>query len=434
VTVEGREDIRKIVSRKTNFADSGLRGNARKRLARLVSEPDLVALDRMAAGRGERVWIVGGALRDVLMQRDVAEIDVAVNGDAGALARELELAGRGRAVLLSGERTPRVFRVAGGGRTFDVAELEGGSTGVDLARRDFSVNAMAVEVRTSALIDPYGGVADLSRRRLRMVSAKNLHDDPLRPLRAARLFATHDLRPDRATSRESRTAAPALGRVPGERVQAELAKLLEAPRPARALSWAATAGLLGPAFRAPIPDSRWRRIARSAAVLDSDAVVRLSPDRRRRLRLAFLLGRAGLSPREAAALLRRARWSSVEAGEVSRLLELVMAAPDAGRGEDSAWRWILDAGELADDALRLLPLLRPRARAGAVRLRARLARRGPIPDVRGADVIEWLGIPPGREVGQLLDAVRVEGLARRVRTREEARKWLLTERRDLPDS
>jgi hypothetical protein len=57
-----------------------------------------------------------------------------------------------------------------------------------------------------------------------------------------------------------------------------------------------------------------------------------------------------------------------------------------------------------------------------------------LPDVRGADVLEWLGIAPGREVGRLLKAVRVEALAGRVRTRGDARKWLLGERRDLPDS
>jgi tRNA nucleotidyltransferase/poly(A) polymerase len=399
-----------------------------------VAEPDLVALDRIAASRGERVWIVGGALRDALLLRDVAEIDVAVKGDAGALAREMESTGRGRAVLLSGERKPRVFRVAGRGRILDVAELGGGSIEADLARRDFTANAMAVEIRSGALIDPCGGIADLSLRRLRMVSAKNLHDDPLRPLRAARLFATHDLRPDRATSRASRLAAPALARVPGERVQAELAKLLEAPRPARALSWAAATGLLGPAFGVSIPDSRWRRIARAAAALDSSAVMRLPLDRRRRLRLAFLFGRLGLSARETAAALRRLRWGSAEAVEVSRLLDLAMAAPDAARGGNAVWRWILEAGELADDALRLLPLLRPRARPAARRLRARLARRGPLPDVRGADVLEWLGIAPGREVGRLLDAVRVEALAGRVSTREDAREWLLGERPDLPDS
>ncbi|HEY6066106.1 MAG TPA: hypothetical protein VIY96_08105 [Thermoanaerobaculia bacterium] len=426
--MEGREDIRKIVSRKTNFADSGLPGKARKRLANLAREPDLSALERIAANRRAKIWIVGGALRDIALGRDVSEIDVAVEGDAGAIAREMESAGRGRAVLLSGDRRPRVFRVAGRRRTIDLAEIEGGSIESDLARRDFTANAMAVEIGQRTLLDPHRGMADLSGRRLRMVSEKNLHDDPLRPLRAARLFATHELRPDRATSRASRLAAPLLARVPGERIQAELAKLLEAPRSAPALAWAASTGLLAPAFRVPIPDSRWRRIARDSAVLDSAAVRRLSPDRRLRLRLAFLLDRAGLSAPEAAASLRRVRWGSAQAREASRLLELAERAPAAAVGGDEAWRWLLDAGELAEDALRLTATLEPRSRSAVARLTARLARRRPLPDVRGADVLDCARIEPGPEVGRLLDAVRVEALAGRVRTREEARKWLRAQR------
>jgi len=373
-------------------------------------------------------------LRDLALVRPVAEVDVAVEGDAGAIAREMEAAGRGRAVLLSGERKPRVFRVAGRGRTIDVAEIEGGSIEADLARRDFTANAMAVEMRNRSLLDPYGGIGDLSRRRLRMVSERNLRDDPLRPLRAARLFASHGLRPDRETSRASRLAAPALERVAAERVQAELARLLEAPRPAPALSWSASVGLRAPAFNHPIGDSRWVRISRAAAALDSRDVQRLAPGRRRQLRLGYLLGRAGLSPREAASRLRRRRFGSDDAFAVSRLLELAMAASRAARGGDAMWRWMLDAGDLAEDALRLLGFLSPRSRTAAARLRARVARRRPLPDVRGADVLDWLDIAPGPQVGRLLDSVRVEALAGRVRTRRDARKWLRAQTLEMPNS
>jgi tRNA nucleotidyltransferase (CCA-adding enzyme) len=293
---------------------------------------------------------------------------------------------------------------------------------------------MAFEMRSRTILDPYGGIADLLDRRLRMVSAQNLRDDPLRPLRAARLFATHCLRPDRETSRASRLAASALERVPAERVQAELAKLLEAPHPAAALSWAAATGLLGPAFHLPIGESRWRRISLAAAALDSPAVERLPPRRRRRLRLAYLLGRAGLSAREAASQLRRGRFASDDAAAVSHLLELAMAAPRAARGGDAVWRWMLDAGDLAQDALTLLGFLSPRSRPAAARLRAHLARRRPLPDVRGADILEWLKIPAGPQVGRLLDSVRVEALAGRVRTREDARNWLRARSLEMPNS
>jgi tRNA nucleotidyltransferase (CCA-adding enzyme) len=396
----------------------------RERLGRLVGDPDLTDLARIATRHRARVWIVGGALRDVILGREVPEVDVAVSGDADAIAHEMESRGGGRAVLLSGDRKPRVFRVAGRGRTVDVAEVEGDSIEMDLARRDFTANAMAVEVPSGPLLDPHAGLTDLSSGRLRMVSAKNLADDPLRAVRAARLFGTLGLAPDRETSRACRRTAPALARVAEERVQAELAKLLEAPRAAIALSWASANDLLGPTFRlAEVSDREWRRVARASAILDRPWTNRLSAERRRRLRLAFLAGEIGLSPREAASWLKRLRWGASEAEDVARLLGLVDGAARA-RVEEDLWRWILAAAERAPDALRLLEILRPRERSRARQLRARVARKPPIPDVRGADILEWLGIPPGPEVGRLLDAVRIEALAGRIRTRADARRWL----------
>src|SRR4030095_9244164 len=123
---------------------------------------EMRALARTAQARGVPVWIVGGAVRDAVMGRPVPEIDVAVRGDAQALAAALEHHGEGRAVFLSEERpgprgfrvarvpqrarrSPRVFGVAGR-RPIDVAEVEGGTIETDLGRRDFTVNALAVDL------------------------------------------------------------------------------------------------------------------------------------------------------------------------------------------------------------------------------------------------------------------------------------------------
>lgn len=421
--MEGREDIRKIVSRKTSFADSGVPEKVRRRLEGLAADPDLAALARIAARRGARAWIVGGAVRDLVLGREVPEVDIAVDGDAGAIAAEMESRGGGRAVFLSGDRKPRVFRLAGRGRTIDVAEIEGGSIESDLARRDFTANAMAAELPRAALLDPYAGLEDLSRGRLRMVSAKNLLDDPLRSLRAARLMATHGLVPDRETSRASRLTAAGLPRIAGERVQAELGKLLETPRAAPALTWAAEIGILGPALRMEGTRAQWRSTARAAEAFDTPRARKIPPVRLRRLRLAFLAGRAGVAARDAASRLRRARWGATDAGEVARLLELASEASRADGG-DGDWRWLLEAGDRASDALALLEALRPRSARAVRRLRGRLARKRRLPDVRGADILEWLQIAPGPEVGRLLEAVRIESLAGRLRTRNDARRWL----------
>jgi tRNA nucleotidyltransferase (CCA-adding enzyme) len=394
-------------------------------MRRLAAEPELVAVRRLV-GRGPlrmNAWIVGGALRDRALGRPVSEVDLAVSGDAAIVARALESRGCGRAFLLSADRSPRVFRVAGRRRLLDVAEIEGGSIETDLARRDFTVNALAFDLVSGKLLDPFQGLADLERRRLAMVSEKNLADDPLRCLRAARLAATHGLTPDRRTSTACRRVAPALARVARERVQTELAKLLEARDALPALAWAWRNGVLEPALDLPIPAEKWRRLARRLAALDSVPVRTLPGARRRRLRLALLGAGLELSPAAAAAWLRRLRWSSEEASDVARLLELASVA-GAPLADDEAWLWILRAGDRARDALRLLETQAPRSRRAARRLSARLRRKKPVPDVRGGDVLEWLGVPPGPHVGRLLEAVRVEALAGRVRTRGEARKWL----------
>jgi len=382
---------------------------------------EVAALTSLAARRGERVWLAGGAARDLLAGRDVLDVDVAVTGDVEALARDLERAGAGRFVPLSRE-PPRVFRVARRGREIDLVELTGGSIERDLGRRDFTVNAIAFDFLERRWIDPFGGASDLLARRLRMVSEENLAEDPLRALRAARLIATHGLAADRPTSRACRKAAPGLAGVAPERIRAELVKLLEAPRAAAAVRWACANGLLAPAIS--VSARRQRAVGTRARLLDAPALARREPESRRRLRLALLCAGLGLSPERAVAHLVARRFGRGESGDVGRLLTLVSGALEA-EGARTEWAWVHDAGTLATEAALLLLLLEPGQRARALRLARRSARRrrgGP--RVTGGDVVAWLGLRPGPSVGRLLRQVRIGILAGEIRSRAQARDWL----------
>ncbi|MEO8348142.1 MAG: hypothetical protein ABI610_04470, partial [Acidobacteriota bacterium] len=188
-------------------------------------------------------------------------------------------------------------------------------------------------------------------------------------------------------------------------------------------TWAAGTGLLGPALGVTVSPRRARGVARALNPLDSATTARLPADRRRRLRIALLARRLGIGAAQAGPWLRRLRWGTEEAAAVARLLALAERAKLRLRGDD-VWRWLLDAGDDASDALLLVEAGDPGSRPIARRLRTLARRRRPIPDVRGADVLEWLGVPPGPDVGKLLEAVRVEALAGRIRTKEEARGWL----------
>jgi tRNA nucleotidyltransferase/poly(A) polymerase len=403
---------------------SGQRKRAVDALRSLKRRPEIVAFARAAARRGVDAWIVGGALRDRLLGRPAAEVDVAIARAVEDVAADLERDGVGRAVFLSrGRPGPRVFRIAAR-RPFDAAEIEGGTIEADLRRRDFTVNALALPLPSGDLIDPFGGLSDAAARRLRCVRAENLSEDPLRILRAARLFATHGLRPDRGVLAASRAAARLFSRAAPERVGAELAKLLAAPRAAPALAWTARAGILPATLGLPLSRSRALAVARSAAAFDDAVIRRLPPERRRLLRLAGLALRLRLPADRTRAWLSARRWSRDETRDAARLVELADRSRRGGSRE-KAWGWILDAGSLLPEALALLERLGPEARRRSRGLRAMAGSRPRPVAVTGRDVVEWLGIAEGPRVGELLRAVRVAAAMGTVSGRREARNWLV---------
>jgi len=405
----------------------------RRAIRALKRRPEARAVARAARERGLSAWIVGGAVRDAALGLPVPEIDVAVDGDAEGLSRALAEQGLGTSVFLSRDRPgPRVFRVAGP-RPLDIAEVEGGSMLADLARRDYTVNAIAVPLQEDEgeVLDPFGGLADLARGRLRPVHPDNLLSDPLRVLRAARLIATHGLRPDSGTLLAARRAAQGLSRVAPERIAAELSKLLAARSAHAAFSWAARAGILPAALRLPLSRQEAQRVARSLGVLEGRAIRGLAPERRRRLRLAYLASRLS-SPPDARRWLRALRFSRREAEEVASLLSLARSAVRIGSRRE-AIAWLLEAGDLAADALILLSVAGSKGRRLSARLR-RLARNPlrRVP-VTGGDVVRWLSIPPGPRVGELLERLRLESALGAVRNRREARTWLSGQGRGLRD-
>src|SRR5690349_3415488 len=133
---------------------------------------------------GQEAWVVGGAVRDELLGRELVDLDIAVREPKKA-ARAYAKRSRGAPFALS-ERHG-AWRVAlDGGRTVDFTPLPG-SVEDDLATRDFTINAIARPLAGGEPVDPYEGRADLAARTLRAVSDSIFADDPLRLLRAVRL-------------------------------------------------------------------------------------------------------------------------------------------------------------------------------------------------------------------------------------------------------
>ncbi len=175
---------------------------------------------------GRCAWLVGGAVRDELLQRHTTDLDVIVDGDVGSAARAVARAAGGPLFELSDEFGS--WRVMASDRAWqlDLSPLRGGSLEADLALRDFTVNAIAEPLHGGARIDPHGGAEDLAAGRLRAVGPQAFADDPLRVVRLVRLAAELGLDPDPATAKLARSSAPAAATVAQERVFGELKRIL----------------------------------------------------------------------------------------------------------------------------------------------------------------------------------------------------------------
>ena len=211
----------------------------------LLHHPAVRALVRAAAAEGVEAHLVGGVLRDRLLGLPSRDLDGAVSDRGAAVGRSMAEALDARLVHLGGKdwgayrlvgrpASPEAGEASEDGRAapwvLDLWDREGSSLGKDLARRDFTVNSIALALPGGELIDPRGGVADLRHRLLRATTPESFTGDPLRVLRLPRLLVQlPGFGPEPATLALAREAAPGVAAVASERVRDELALLFALP-------------------------------------------------------------------------------------------------------------------------------------------------------------------------------------------------------------
>jgi tRNA nucleotidyltransferase (CCA-adding enzyme) len=233
----------------------------------------LHGLDRILEAAGAApAYLVGGAVRDLLLGRtDRSDVDVVVEGEVGPIAAALGGEARsherfGTAKVQAGELIADLAsaRAESYAHPGALPEVRSATLADDLARRDFTINAMAVPLSGEArLIDPHGGRADLDAGVLRILHERSFADDPTRALRAARYAARFGFALDPETERLLRDAD--LTTVSAERVEAELRKLAAEPEARRGFELLDAWGLIA------LPEDR-------AALIDSVLAVLESPD------------------------------------------------------------------------------------------------------------------------------------------------------------
>lgn len=418
------------------------------------------------AAAGYQLYLVGGSVRDVVLagaSASDAGSDLDFTTDARPDAIEALVSGWAQAVWSPGKAWGTIACRARG-RQFEITThraeayhpgsrkpevVFGDDVEVDLSRRDFTVNAMALRLTDGAglatapeLLDPFGGLADLAAKRLRtpLDPEVSFSDDPLRMLRAARFIASLELHPDEALLAAVRAMGERLGIVSVERVRDELDKLLVVDKPSPGLAFLVHTGLCAqflpelPALAVEQdPVQRHKDVlAHTLAVVDKTSPQRL-------LRLAALLhdigkprtrayGPEGVSfhhhevvgARMARERMQALRYATDDVQVVTRLVELHLRFHTYRLGwtDKAVRRYVRDAGPLLGELNELTRCdctTRNAAKARALsrrmdelearidELRAREEIDAIRPDLDGRQIMERLGVPPGPVVGRALD-------------------------------
>ncbi len=424
---------------------------------------------------GRELYLVGGVVRDLLLGRERPEVEWDLDFATDALPRETTKILRGWAdqQYLVGVRYGTVG-ARKGDRVLEITTFReevyaeehrkpavtfGKDVRIDLSRRDFTMNAMAVRMPEGEFVDPFGGVKDLAARRLDtpLDPEVSFSDDPLRMVRAARFASQLDVVP-------SPRVVEAIGRMHGrlsivsaERISDELSKLLLGGAPSRGLQLVVDTGL-AEEFLPELPGLQLEQdpVHRHKDVLHHTfAVVEKCDERDLTLRLAALLHDIGkprtreitpegvqfhhhevVGARMAKVRLQALRYPSSVIDDIVKLVEMHLRFHGYSEWSDSAVRrYVRDAGPLLDrlnqltraDCTTQNPFKAKQLAALQDDLEERIARlaeeenlEAMRPPLDGEEVMEHLGIPPGPLVGRALEHLMQLRLDRGPIERDEA--------------
>jgi tRNA nucleotidyltransferase (CCA-adding enzyme) len=361
-----------------------------------VAKPLLSRLDSDVT-----VYLVGGAVRDLLLGQRPLDLDLVVERDPVQLAECL--GGRIRAHGRFGTAT-----VTLDGAAYDIArarreryvhpgalpDVEPAPLAEDLKRRDFTVNALAVALNgrcAGEVVGAPGALDDLERRELRVLHERSFEDDPTRLLRLARYAARLGFDPSPETARLAREAlaAGALSTVSGERIGAELRLLAREPDPVGGLSWLTRLGLdraLHPGFGLEDP-----------ALLR--AALELLPGDGRTDRLALAAASLGLERPDVEVLLDRLAFTAPDRDAILAAAAGAEPLADALRTSAGPAQIAAAVGGLPVEAVALAGALGPGEQARSWLERLRHVRL----EIGGHDLLA-AGVPAGPEIGRGLRA------------------------------
>ncbi|GAC1589650.1 MAG: CCA tRNA nucleotidyltransferase [Acidimicrobiales bacterium] len=455
------------------------------RLQPLLAETS--GLTERFTGAGYRLYLVGGVVRDLIVNRLSDEADLDFTTDARPDEIERLLSGWADAIWTQGKRFGTIGAKRGS-RTVEITTFRAEAyqpdsrkpsvefatdIEVDLSRRDFTVNAMALSLPDLQLVDPHGGTADLVGGRLRtpLDPLISFSDDPLRMLRGARFLAGYGLEPDAALVAAVEHLGDRLNIVSAERIRSELDKLMVVDAPGPGLWFVVNSGLAAH-FLPELPGLALEQdpIHRHKDVLAHTIAVVEKTSANRLLRLAALFHDVGkpktrsfagggvsfhhhevVGARMTRDRMQALKYPTDDVETVTALVELHLRFHTYKMGwtDRAVRRYVRDAGPLLEELNELTRCdctTRNAARARALgrrmdelearisELRAQEEIDAMRPELDGRTVMELLGVGPGPVVGRALNYLLDVRLDEGVLGPDGARKRLMTWWSEQPES
>ncbi len=388
-----------------------------------------LTLRRRALEESLPVYLVGGPVRDVLLGGPIKDLDFVLEGDAPALARVLadELSGEvithtsfGTATVVLGDS--RVDVVTARRETYPhpgaLPQVSAGTIGDDLARRDLSINALAVPFfeKRPELIDRHAGLGDLASGLVRILHPRSFLDDPTRILRAVRYeqrFGFH-IEPETKARLRDALSGGYLDAVSGDRLRHELQRILEEENPLPALTRAVELGVLAAVHPSLKNNDALRRL-QARPFTSSGRYSQVSP----LVHLAALMYH--LSPADGEGVISRLNLPNSWARVVRDTIELRRREAELSAEclSGSQVYYLLEG--LSEEAVLAVLYLTASALAGQRLVQFLNELAGVRPVLNGQDLLE-MGVPAGPQVGRILRRLQEARLDRKVKTETDERR------------
>lgn len=401
-------------------------------------------------------FLVGGSIRDILLGRPPEDFDIVPLESPRTFALALQ-SETGGALVELGTPRQRLYRIVTPEHIFDITPMNGPDIGADLGKRDFTINALALRLDTEELIDITGGLEDLKTGRIRAVSKDVFRQDPARLIRGYRLSASLNFELTAETISRIHTDTEQIKTVAGERIRAELFKLLATNRAYPFLRSMSDIGLLQTALAHPsrfrIEDARnrlkgIREFESSLEIMEKKAPAAeiFSRDQIPVLKfalvlLAMIFDEAASDTSSVEAIFRRLRLSNRECETIRHVLDraattmaFLKSSLETGIDRRKAFHLFSVCGkELPGVLFASLGFLSNRSpifsRTALTRAAfdihhlyedefLSLAETSPVID--GHHLMDRLNLPPGPLVGRILNRINEEKFSRCDLTRDEA--------------